>query len=350
MASTSTPELYQEYPEPDERDTVEQLVALLRGVVEQHFFTGLHYRDVHVKGHAAVRAEFVVDADLPQDLRVGVFKDPRTFPAWIRYSNSNHVPSPDIRGDIRGLAIKLVGVPGRKLLEPQQDADTHDFVFLSTDVFLTGTARDFYKFVKAGALNYRWSAGDLLRIAGFILTHLNVGFGLIANSKKFASLLEMDWYSATPYRFGDRAVKYRLKPRQPRVSQLPSHPAHNYLRERLAADLAREGAWFDFMIQFQRDPRREPIENALVPWDERHAPFRKVASVWLPRQTVDTPERRMIAENLSMNPWHCLPEHRPIGGVNRVRKEVYFAISQFRHERNGVPVHEPQTRPPAEEA
>lgn len=79
-----------------------------------------------------------------------------------------------------------------------------------------------------------------------------------------------------------------------------------------------------------------------MPWSEAEAPFRKIATLRIPMQKVDTPERNSFAENLSMNPWHCLPEHRPLGGVNRVRREVYFAISQYRHGRNGVPVQEPR--------
>ncbi len=338
---TARPALNHESLEPHERETAEKLIASLSDVIAQRYLTGLTYRDVHVKGHAAVEAEFIVDPDLPEDLRIGVFREAKSFPAWIRYSNASHVPEPDIKGDIRGMAVKIMGVPGKKLLGPQEDAQTHDFIFLSTNVFLTSTAFDFYKFVAAGALNYRKSVLDYLKIGWFILTHFNVGIGLLANSKKFADLLEMEWFSATPYLFGDRAVKYKLRPHQKPVSRLPRNPANNYLRERLTEHLARGGAGFDFMIQFQQDPRRQPIEDALVPWKEADAPFRKIATLRIPAQKIDTPERMSFAENLSMNPWHCLPEHRPIGGVNRVRREVYYAISKYRHGRNGVPVQEP---------
>ena len=341
MSTNAGLELNREYPEANERETVEKLVSSLKRVIEGRFLTGLTYRDVHVKGHAAVKAEFVVEPDLPADLRIGVFKEARSFPAWIRYSNAGHFPAPDIKGDIRGMAIKVMGVPGKKLLGPQEDAQTHDFLFLSTNVFLTSTAYDFYKFVETGALNYQRSLLDFLKIAWFILGHFKVGVGLLANAKKFPSLLEMDWYSATPYLYGARAVKYRLRPWQKAVRQLPRNPSNNFLRERLAEDLAKDGAGFDFMVQLQRDPHREPVEDALVPWEEAHAPFQKIATLRIPAQKIDTPEQMLFAENLSMNPWHCLPEHRPIGGVNRVRREVYFAISQFRHQRNAVPVQEP---------
>jgi catalase len=330
-----------EYPKPNEQEVTEKLIALLKSVIMQRYFTGPTYRDVHVKGHAGVRAEFTVEPGLPEELRVGVFKEPRTYPAWIRFSNAFQDPQMDIKGDIRGFALKLMGVEGDKLLDIHKDATTHDFIFLSTNLFLTKDAEDFYEFVRIGALNYKKSVADYLRLLWFFIIHPKVAIGLIAASRKFANLLEMEWFSATPYLFGERAVKYGLKPWLKTKSALPREPTNNFLRERLAEDLAREGAGFDFMVQFQLDPYREPIEDGLKAWDEKNTPFHKIASIKIPRQTINTPEQRAFAENLSFNPWHCLPEHRPLGSANRVRKAVYLAISDFRRTRNGVPTTEP---------
>lgn len=266
-------QLNTEYPAPDEQEITEKLIALLKGIIEQRHFTGLTYRDVHVKGHAAVKAEFIVEQGLAPEFRVGVFKEPRTYPAWIRFSNSNQDPGMDIKGDIRGVALKLMGVAGEKLLDTQRDATTHDFIFLSTDVFLTRDARDFYELVKCGALNKRKSLSDYLGTARFFVTHPKVGAGLFRALGKFAHLLEMEWFSATPYRFGERTVKYGLKPWLETKTDLPKTPSINFLRERLTEHLAHEGAGFDFMVQFQTDPYKEPIEDSLVPWKEDNTPF-----------------------------------------------------------------------------
>jgi len=334
-------ELNTEYPAPDEPEITEKLIVLLKGIIEQRYFNGLTYRDVHVKGHAAVRAEFVVEPNLASEFRVGVFSEPRTFPAWIRFSNSNQDPAMDIKGDIRGFAMKIMGVEGEKLLDTQRDASTHDFIFLSTNVFLTKDAKDFYELVKSGALNHRKSLADYLRTAKYFVTHPRVGVGLLRALRKFANLLEMRWFSATPYLFGERAVKYGLKSWLEQKTELPKKPANNFLRERLKEHLAREGAGFDFMVQFQTDPYREPIEDSLVPWKEENAPFQKLATIRIPPQSIDSPAQMRFCENLSFNPWHCLQEHRPLGSANRVRKAVYLAIAEFRHSRNGVPTSEP---------
>jgi hypothetical protein len=36
-----------------------------------------------------------------------------------------------------------------------------------------------------------------------------------------------------------------------------------------------------------------------------------------------------------------LPEHRPLGGINRARRAIYEGITRRRHELNGQPMHEP---------
>lgn len=330
-----------EYPAPDEQETTEKLIVLLKRVIEGRYLTGLTYRDVHVKGHAGVRAEFIVEPNLPEELRVGVFKEPRTYPAWIRFSNSSETPSPDIKKDIRGFALKLMDVEGEKLLASQKDATTQDFIFLTTNLFLTKDAKDFLKLVETGALNQEKSFSDYVAIFWYFLTRPKVGASLRAAQRKFPHLLELEWFSATPYLFGERAVKYALKPWLKTKSELPQDPTNNFLRERLAEHLAREGTGFDFMVQFQLDPYREPIENSLVEWKEENTPFIKLASINIPRQIIDAPEQMVFTENLSFNPWHCLPEHRPLGSANRVRQAVYQAISEFRRSRNGVPIAEP---------
>jgi hypothetical protein len=122
---------------------------------------------------------------------------------------------------------------------------------------------------------------------------------------------------------------------------LEEAPTDGYLRRALRERLATGDACFDFMVQFQADPRAMPIEDAAVAWDEAVSPFRKVATVRIPAQTFESPARMELCENLAFNPWHALPEHRPLGGINRVRRELYEELARFRHERNGVDDSEP---------
>jgi hypothetical protein len=66
-----------------------------------------------------------------------------------------------------------------------------------------------------------------------------------------------------------------------------------------------------------------------------------VAIIDIPRQEFLSKEALTACENLSFTPWHTMPEHRPIGGIQRARKDIYQTISKVRHELNQQPRKEP---------
>jgi hypothetical protein len=63
-----------------------------------------------------------------------------------------------------------------------------------------------------------------------------------------------------------------------------------------------------------------------------------VASITIPPQSFDSPEQLEFCTNLSFTPWHCIDAHRPLGGINRVRRTVYETVSRLRHD----PEHPPR--------
>ena len=84
----------------------------------------------------------------------------------------------------------------------------------------------------------------------------------------------------------------------------------------------------------------------MTEWKEDQAPFHEVATIYIPRQNFDSPGQSEFAENISFNPWHALPEHRPLGIINRIRKVVYDHTSRVRHEMNSVERTEPAAGQP----
>ena len=105
--------------------------------------------------------------------------------------------APDKARDIRGAAIKLLDVPGQKLLEGEEDSPTHDFILISAQAFVTKDVKEFDGLIKAlvrGKLALSW----------FLLRHLRVARNLIASLKRHASVLQIQYFSVTPYKFGGR--------------------------------------------------------------------------------------------------------------------------------------------------
>jgi catalase len=305
-------------------------------------------RGAHPKAHGCVRAEFRVEDDLPPELAQGVFQPGAAFPAWIRFSNGNPDPTrPDAEKDARGMAIKLLDVPGNKILPDERAAKTQDFVMINYPVFFADDPSHYLDLIKlAGASN------PLAKLVQLTMAAAHMGPSIISvaslakkmTSSQISSPLETRYWSQTPYRLGDpphkQAIKYSARPRGPAKAAIPENPSPNFLRETMIKQLATAEMQFDFEVQ----PRTSPgmsVEKASVEWEESEAPFFKVATITIPRQTFATRERDQFGESLSFTPWHALPQHRPLGSVNRVRRVVYQTISTLRHELNGILRREP---------
>ncbi|MFH1885437.1 MAG: catalase family protein [Pseudomonadota bacterium] len=328
----------EQVPQGEEK-YIDELTMLLMKKTEKDYPPGQTLRAAHPKQHGCVKAEFIVEPDLPEYLRVGVFKEPRSYQAWIRFSNGAPKVQPDSARDVRGMAIKLMGVGGEKLLEDEKEEVTQDFLLISHPVLPVGNVEDFLKLTDA-AIN----GGLFWFLANPFDSHLReLGIAFQA-LKRHADLLQIPYWSTTPYLFGPgRAVKYFAKPCTQPAGKTPKSHDDNYLREAMKRKLAREEASFDFMVQFQTDPGKMPIEDARINWDESMSPFVKVATIRIPPQDFDSPGQMDFSESLSFTPWHSLPEHKPLGGINRARKHLYRALSIFRHERNGAERMEPKT-------
>ena len=88
----------------------------------------------------------------------------------------------------------------------------------------------------------------------------------------------------------------------------------------------QEKEWtFNFGIQ--RNRSNMSVEDNMTDWA---IDFEPAATITIPRQEFATLERYQFCESLSFTPWHGLPQHRPLGAVNRMRRVVYEAISKKR--------------------
>jgi hypothetical protein len=141
----------------------------------------------------------------------------------------------------------------------------------------------------------------------------------------------------TPYLLGDRAIKFSATPLSRTANLPPEQTGLDFLREAMMKQVGSEDVYFEFGVQLQADPVTMPVEDPVVMWDEAVSPFQRVAISRIPKQDISARSWVDFAENLSFTPWHSLPEHRPLGSNNRARRVIYEAISEFRHEMNGVP-------------
>ncbi len=109
----------------------------------------------------------------------------------------------------------------------------------------------------------------------------------------------------------------------------------------MVKSLAEGDVELDIRLQRQTDPHLMPIENNGVLWPEKLSPRVSVATLRLPRQIFNSPAQMEFAKRLSYNPWHTIPEHRPLGNQSRARRRMYYELSKLRHTMNNVPHYEP---------
>jgi hypothetical protein len=310
---------------PDEAAVTARFIAFLEEASARRHPTGVVRRFNQGRHSGCVEAEFTVLDNLAPELRVGLFAEPRTFPTRIRFANATS--SSDRDRDVRGMSIQVRNVMGDNLTP---GATTQDFVLNSHPVMITPGPSEFLELLQAV------EAGGLTA-ARFFVTHPKYAFAAASSRNRPSCHLDIPYWSTTPYLFGPgRAVKYIARPVAPSSDGPPSPLTDTYLRDALRARLSSRPASFEFLVQFRVPGKDMPIEDATVEWRERDSPYRAVARITIPRQEIDSAERESFCETVAFNPWHCLPDHRPLGGMNRARRDIYPALARFRSSRQGA--------------
>ena len=306
-------------------------------VVEQHRSDTRVLRDAHAKAHGCVKAQVQVLPDLPPALSYGVFSQPgKTWQAWMRLSNGNAYPQFDRVRDARGMALKLLDVPGEKLLGNRTE---QDFVMFNHPSFFVRDVAEYRQNFAAQANGEKLLAFfPDLDPRHWEVRHLLIALQTLSPAPE--TPLATRYNSIAPFKLGPNASKYRVIPVAENCpSYTPpaqNHDLPNFLRNALYQQLStnRIDACFALQVQLQDPSQYMPIEDPSVEWDEALAPFVTVANIRVPAQDFDSREQNLFCDNLSFNPWQALPEHRPLGGINRLRKSVYEAVSVYRHQRN----------------
>ena len=329
----------EEKPLPDEEAFLDSIISTFEKQMRKLWKPGGMERGGNTKTHGIVRGEFIIHDNLPAQFRHGIYAKPQTFRAWVRFSGPGPYITPDIDDvGFMSISIKLMGVPGPKLMD--EEKSTLDMFGVSPPTFVTPD-------VKANAQLQVESLKNA-QIFYFLNFHRSHILDLIMQSlwiKTQSSPLEAPYFSCVPYLLGEgQAMQYSVWPKSKRrtpIPRLPLRPPDDYLRDAMVASLAEGDIEFDFRLQLQTDPHLMPIENNAVLWPEELSPRVSVATLRLPKQKFDSHGQMEFAKKLSYNPWHTIAEHRPLGNQSRARRRMYETLSKLRHTENSVPHYEP---------
>ena len=336
----------------DEGDDIGRVVQALRALLQRdREKTGHFHGDVHVKTHGCAVGEFRVLPNLPPELAQGLFHNERAFSAVVRFSNSASQPQPDVIPDGRGLAIKVFGVDGDQQASYEDSGRTQDFVMVNHPVFFARNVKDFLRLEKVlvsandnplvtvaegltggdwNPLRWHWrEALTAVQIAGHLPAHP------ASNT----------YFSMAPIRFGQYVAKYRVQPAGEvpgtwldLASRLGTQP--DAMRLMLEETLRSQQLLFEFQVQLRTSAETMPVEDATVEWPESESPYRTVALLLIPRQEINTPHQKSLSQQLTFNVWNAIADHRPLGGINRLRREVYPISAAWRQQETVSPTPE----------
>ncbi|KTT70567.1 catalase family protein [Sphingomonas endophytica] len=339
---------------PDEAETVAELNAAFDTVLETTAEDYGHaVRAVHAKAHAILEGTLTIDAGLPFELAQGLFATPGEHKVMMRISTNPGDILDDAISLPRGLAIKVFDVDGERL--PGAEGRTQDFIMVNGKVFQARDAKAFARNLKLLARTTDRAEGGK-KLLSAVLRGVTSALGAIGIESPALNTLggapNVDpvgetYYSATPFRYGDHIAKFSIAPVAPGLKErtgaiIDTAGRRDAIRETVRDELRSIAGEWEFRVQLARDLSRQPVEDATVEWDEAEAPFVRVGTIRTIAQDSWDPQRvEQVNEQLRFSVWTGLAAHRPLGNINRARRDTYRHSADFRQRVNRCPIHEP---------
>jgi hypothetical protein len=320
-------------------------------------------RGDHAKPLGCYDAEFTVSSrDVVRvDDQAGIARPEnlgKTFPAVVRFSNSEPKNVSDYRSATMGLAIK-VKLDSAKHSKNEflfDESGEQNFIAggFKTSVSKTFVSKNIEDYTDlfwlrihpySNALRIRDQHPEAFTVFGTepLLRWFNL------SSSAAPMVLEHRFSSLLPYAWGDSAVKYRFEPchsfdrREANFSRFDSGYQAKLVSEFLQSNE------ICYVMKIQKRPRPGsdveksliektfPIDNAKVYWPEPgeaknllSAEFREVARVKIKSASKALTDH--ACEHRAFNPWRGLKAHQPLGSLNRARWAVYRTSECVRKE------------------
>jgi len=338
----------------DEQQTVSELNETFDIILNK---TAADYghavRSVHAKAHGILEGTMTVKGGLPPELAQGLFANPGAYKTYMRISTNAGDILPDDISLPRGLALKVVEVPGARL--PDAEGATQDFVMVNGPVFQAKNAKKFLSSLKILAKTTDRMEGTK-EVLSNVLQGVNATLKAVGLSSPTVQSMggapDVDplgetYYSVTPFRYGDYIAKFSIRPVSKDLTELTGKEIDtkdqpDAIRETVQGEMRHLSGEWEFCVQLCRDLEKQPVEDPTVQWDEDEAPFVAVATIHaVPQDSWSKTNVQKVDEEMRFSVWTGLAAHEPLGNINRVRKATYEHSAKFRAGFNRCPIHEP---------
>jgi hypothetical protein len=321
-------------------DEASSIAAIVRGILTiQTRYASQQQRPpgrgTHTKG-VCVGATFEVfdlgttigDTALAGRLARGLYARPGVYPATVRFANAASTVRSDQQADVRAMSF-AVAIPAGVVAT---DARRQDFSMNNAPIFPINDARTFAALLTVNSAPTR--TRRLRALWSLPLRDLpSLGRTAVLGARQQRAprlpYQQIRYWSTVPFAHGaDEVVKYSAIPGRSNPAH-EMHPGPEMLADELRRHVQDDTAMasFDFAIQLldtermtHRGRRHDAsfwVENAAVAWDDTQAPFHVVGRLTLTPHSVCTPD---VCEAMHIDVTeNTLPDHRPLGGINRAR-------------------------------
>ncbi|MES1913398.1 MAG: hypothetical protein MHM6MM_005583 [Cercozoa sp. M6MM] len=249
------------------------------------------------------------------------------------------------------------------------DSPTQDFVLATSPRFVVSSVTALERWARVEWARF---AGTLKRVIWrivvdeglFKLLELTQAFVLrqavMSSGEGEINPLTSTYHSAAAFALGDLAVQYRVAPCLSEtgtaifdvIEDIEKRVGKDFLRDAVkrSTTTRKEPACMSLSVQIQRDACAQPIEQLHQEWTfpgRSKEPLSRVPGVHIdkdgyvqvakfiiPQQHFgngqNEVERTVSCKMLEFNVWNTLREHRPLGAMQHVRKQVYQQAAQAR--------------------
>ena len=336
-----------EQPEPNENDAFEELSRTMQHITRTMASHYRHaYRPVHAKSHGVLVGTLDVYPHLAEPQAQGLFANPGSYPVILRFSTNPGDLLADSVSSPRGLAIKILNVPG-EMLPSHAGQTTQDIVCVNAKVFGSPNAAGFLSQLKLLDKTLelpetvKQAVSTVARGTNAVLRAVGVHSGSLDNlGHPYTHILGENFSTVAPVRYGDYVAKLAIVPASENLKALTGKhidagEGFNSLEEAVREFFKTNTGKWEIQAQLALDLDVTPIEDASKQWPEDRSPYLPVASVTVPPQESYSDRRQIfVDEQLSFTPWHALAAHQPLGGIMRSRRNAYEEAQRFRAERN----------------
>lgn len=236
---------------------------------------------------------------------------------------------------MRGVALKVLDVEGARLEGSEGDA-SQDVLTENGSAFGARTAKAILgglRIVAKTTDRATWAK----RALSAVLRAAEKGLGAVGGESATLKVLSgarnlhplgETSFTQTAFRHGAFVGKQSLVPVSPSLTRLTgiaidARGRPDAIREEMIASLPQAPAEWELRVQLSRDAEAMPVEDATVLWDEALSRFLAVARIRADPQPAWTDARAAAVDDaMRFSPWTSLEAHRPLGVINRVRKDT----------------------------